>query len=94
GPAGGPASSGVAAFVLHSPALGAIEVRITLAPGGVRAGVITAPGEAAEAAGRALQQLQDRLAAATGRPAAVAVSPRPPGVPAPRPPEGRIDVAA
>jgi len=91
-PDGGPA--GVAAFVLHSPALGAIEVRITLAPGGVRAGVITAPGEAAEAAGRALQQLQDRLAAATGRPAAVAVSPRPPGVPAPRPPEGRIDVAA
>ena len=93
-PAGGRASSGVAAFVLHSPALGAIEVRITLAPGGVRAAVVTAPGEAAEAAERRLEQLQDRLAGATGRPVAVAVSARPPGVPAPRPPEGRVDVAA
>lgn len=93
-PSGRRAATGVAAFVLHSPALGAIEVRIALAPGGVRAGVVTAPGEAAEAAERGLDELQGRLAAATGRPAAVAVSPRPPGVPAPRPPEGRIDVAA
>ena len=87
-------SGGIAAFVLHSPALGAIEVRITLAPGGVRAGVVTAPGEATTAAERELGRLQERLATATGRPAAVAVSARPPGVPAPRPPEGRIDVAA
>ena len=88
------AAAGVAAFVLHSPALGAIEVRITLGPGGVRAGVVAGAGEAAARAEGALGELRDRLAAATGRPAAVAVSPRPAGVPAPRPPEGRVDVAA
>src|SRR5690349_9159771 len=87
-------AAGVAAFVLHSPELGAIEVRIALAPGGVRAGVVTAPGAAAARAQGALGELRDRLAAATGRPAAVAASARPAGVPAPRPPEGRVDVAA
>jgi hypothetical protein len=87
-------AAGVAAFVLHSPELGAIEVRIALAAGGVRAGVVTPPGAAAARAQDALGELRDRLAAATGRPAAVAVSARPAGMPAPRPPEGRVDVAA
>jgi hypothetical protein len=87
-------AAGVAAFVLHSPELGAIEVRIALAAGGVRAGVVTPPGAAAARAQDALGELRDRLAAATGRPAVVAVSARPAGIPAPRPPEGRVDVAA
>jgi hypothetical protein len=91
---GGPAAAGSAAFVLHSPTLGAIEVRIALAPGGVRAGVVTAPGEASARAEAGLAELRERLGAATGRPAAVAVTPRPPGARAPRPPQGRVDVAA
>jgi hypothetical protein len=90
----GGAAAGVAAFVLHSPTLGAVEVRITIAQGAVRAGVVTAPGEATEVAERSLDELRSALASATGRPAAVAVSPRPAGTSAPRPPEGRVDVAA
>jgi flagellar hook-length control protein FliK len=80
--------------VLHSPSLGPIEVRIALAPGGVQAGVVTAPGQATELAQAELPALADRLAAATGRPAAVAVSERPATTPAPRPPAGRVDVQA
>jgi hypothetical protein len=87
-------SGGVAAFVLHSPTLGPIEVRIALAPGGVQAGVVTSPGTATELAEAELPALADRLAAATGRPAAVAVSQRPATMPAPPPPAGRVDVQA
>jgi hypothetical protein len=87
-------SAGVAAFVLHSPSLGPIEVRIALAPGGVQAGVVTTPGRATELAQAELPALADRLAAATGRPAAVAVSERPATAPAPPPPAGRVDVQA
>jgi hypothetical protein len=87
-------AAGVAAFVLHSPTLGAIEVRIVLAPGGVRASVITAPGAATARAQEEIDQLREGLATAAGRPAAVDVMPRPAGTPAPRPPAGRIDVAA
>jgi hypothetical protein len=94
GPAGSRGSAGLAAFVLHSPVLGAIEVRITLAPGAVRAGVVPAPGEPAAAAEAAVGELREALASATGRPAAAAVTARAAGVPAPRPPEGRVDVAA
>lgn len=90
--AGRGGEAGVAAFVLHSPALGAIEVRIALAPGGVQAGVVTAPGQATELARADLAALADRLAAATGRPAAVAVTERPAATPPPPPPAGRVDV--
>jgi len=91
---GGRGPGGVAAFVLHSPALGAIEVRLTMAAGSVRAGVVTAPGEATDVAREALGELQEALARATGRPAAAAVSERPRSVPAPAPPVGRVDVQA
>lgn len=87
-------ASGVAAFVLHSPTLGAIEVRIALAPGGMQAGVVTSPGQATELARAELPGLADRLVAVTGRPAAVAVSERPATTPAPPPPAGRVDVQA
>jgi hypothetical protein len=87
-------AAGVAAFVLHSPALGPIEVHITLAPGGVRARVVTAPGDATARAQVGMDELREGLATATGRPAAVDVLPRPAGAPTPTPPTGRIDVAA
>jgi len=85
---------GEAAFCLHSPALGAIEVRLTMAGGSVRAGVVTTAGEATDLARGALQELTDGLARATGRPAAAAVSERPRSVPSPPPPVGRVDVQA
>jgi hypothetical protein len=95
GTAGGaPGGAGVAAFVLHSPALGPIEVRISMAPGGVRAGVVTAPGAASALAEAARDELAGRLSSATGRPAAVSVTPRPAGVAAPQPPSRRVDVQA
>ena len=46
-PSGDRGASGQAAFVLHSPEQGAIEVRLRLTAGGIRAGVVTAPGEIA-----------------------------------------------
>jgi hypothetical protein len=92
--AGRRGDAGVAAFVLHSPSLGPIEVRIALSPGGVQAGVVTSPGHATELAEAELPALADRLAAATGGPAAVAVSQRPATTPAPAPPAGRVDVQA
>jgi hypothetical protein len=92
GRAGGP--SGVAAFCLHSPSLGTIEVRMTMAGGSVRAGVVTSPGAATELADAALPQLIEGLARATGRPASAMVSERPATAPVPRPPAGRVDVQA
>jgi len=91
---GGRGSSGEAAFVLHSPDLGAIEVRLLLTPGGVRVGVVTAPGDVASIAESALPDLIERLGQATGRPAAAAVCPRPAGRRPPPPPIGRVDVQA
>jgi len=93
-PEGGRESSGEAAFVLHSPAHGAIEVRLRLTAGGIRAGVVTAPGQVAAMAERALPELVERLGAAAGRPAAAGVSERPPGRRPPPPPVGRVDVQA
>ena len=87
-------SSGEAAFVLHSPVHGAIEVRLRLTAGGIRAGVVTAPGEVAAMAERALPELVERLGAAAGRPATAGVSERPPGRRPPPPPVGRVDVQA
>jgi len=93
-PAGERESSGEAAFVLHSPEHGAIEVRLRLTAGGIRAGIVTAPGEVAALAESALPDLIDRLGSATGRPAAAGVSARPAGRRPPPPPVGRVDVQA
>jgi hypothetical protein len=90
----GRAMSGEAAFVLHSPQHGAIEVRLRLTGAGVRAAVVTAPGEVAAMAESALPDLVERLGAATGRPAAAGVSERPVGRRPPPPPVGRVDVQA
>jgi Flagellar hook-length control protein FliK len=91
---GGRGAAGEAAFVLHSPELGAIEVRLRMADGGVRVGVVTAPGEATALAEGALPDLVERLGQATGRPAVAGVSQRAIGRRPPAPPAGRIDVQA
>jgi hypothetical protein len=93
-PEGGGGSAGEAAFVLHDPVLGAIEVRLALAPGGVQASVKTPSGVLAERAADGLPDLISRLGTATGRPAAATSSVRPPGTPAPTPPQGAVDVHA
>jgi hypothetical protein len=91
---GGRSAAGEAAFVLHSPVLGAIEVRLRMADGAVRVGVVTAPGEATALAEGALPDLVERLGQATGRPAVAGVSERPIGRRPPAPPAGRVDVQA
>jgi flagellar hook-length control protein FliK len=94
-PSGGQRGAAVeAAFVLHSPELGAIEVRLRMADGGVRVGVVTAPGVATALAKGALPDLVERLGQATGRPAVAGVSERPIGRRPPAPPAGRVDVQA
>jgi hypothetical protein len=87
-------SSGEAAFVLHSPTMGAIEVRLRMAQGAITAGVVTSPGVATDVANAATGALIEALATATGRPASAAVLARPLGVPPPPPPTGRIDLHA
>jgi hypothetical protein len=89
GPARTPA--GEAGFVLHSPELGAIEVRLRMAAGAVRATVVTAAGDAARLAADALPDLVAGLERATGFPAAAAAAPRGPAAPAPPPPQGAFD---
>ena len=86
-----PASGGEAAFTLHCPTLGAIEVRLHVGPGGVRAGVVTPPGQASELAEAGLPALVAALERATGRPATAALSPRAASAPAPPPPSGAFD---
>lgn len=86
--------SAEAAFVLHSPALGAIEVRLRSSPAGVRAAVTTAPGRPAELARAGIDQLVSGLERATGKPAAATVGARPPGVAAPPTPAGMVDERA
>jgi hypothetical protein len=91
---GGGSDAGEAAFVLHDPALGAIEVRLRLAPGGVQAAVTTPSGAVADRAAGSLPDLITRLGTATGRPAAATATVRPPGAAAPAPPQGVVDVQA
>jgi hypothetical protein len=83
---GGEDTSGEAAFVLHLPTLGAVEVRLRLVPGAISAAVVTEPGEASVRAEAAAGDLVARLEQATGRPAAVDVAARAPGARRPRPP--------
>jgi hypothetical protein len=89
GPAAGSGSE--AAFTLHCPRLGAIEVSLRMTAGGVRAGVVTAPGELTARAQAALPDLVSALERATGRSAAAAVRERPGSDPAPQPPPGAFD---
>ncbi len=88
GSAGG---GGEAAFTLHCPEVGAIEVRLRMADGGVRAGVVAPAGRVADLAETALPDLVAALERATGRPAAAAVKRRPDSAPAPTPPGGAFD---
>jgi hypothetical protein len=82
---------GEAAFTLHCPRLGAIEVRLHVGPGGVRAGVVTPPGATSELAEAGLPDLVAALERATGRPATASVSARAASKPAPTPPSGAFD---
>jgi Flagellar hook-length control protein FliK len=93
GPGAGaePASGGKAAFTLHCPQLGAIEVRLHVGPGGVRAGVVTPPGQTSELAQSGLPELVAALERATGRPATAAVSARAVSTAGPTPPSGAVD---
>jgi hypothetical protein len=91
GDAGGGEGGGEAAFTLHCPDLGAIEVRLRIGAGGVRAGVVTPPGGLAQRAEAALPDLIAALERATGRPAAAAVLARTGSAPSPAPPGGAFD---
>lgn len=88
GPKGG---GGEAAFTLHCPHLGAVEVRLRMGAGGVRAGVVTPPGRLTERAEATLPELVTALQRATGLPAAASVAARPDSEPSPTPPAGAFD---
>jgi hypothetical protein len=90
----GDQGTGEAAFVLHSPTMGAIEVRLRMTQGAITAGVVTPPGAATTVADAASGELVEALAKAAGRPASAAVLARPADVPPPPPPAGRIDLHA
>jgi Flagellar hook-length control protein FliK len=90
GDGSGGGAAGEAGFVLHSPELGAIEVRLRMAEGAVRATVVTAPGEASRLAAEGLPHLVAALERATGKPAAAVAAPREQKA-APPPPEGAFD---
>jgi hypothetical protein len=85
------ATGGGAAFTLHCPQLGAIEMRLHVGPGGVRAGVVTPPGATSELAESGLSELVAALERATGLPATATVAPRAASAPAPTPPSGAFD---
>jgi hypothetical protein len=73
-------------LVIHSPVLGAVEVRVALLAGRLGVGVTTEPGPAFALAAAAQAELASRLEAVTGLPAAVGVGARvgkPPERPAP-----------
>jgi hypothetical protein len=88
---GAASGGGEAAFTLHCPELGAIEVRLRISAGGVRAGVVTPAGTLTDLAETALPELVAGLERATGRPAVAAVLARSGSDQAPVPPEGAFD---
>jgi|SRR4051812_13369397 hypothetical protein len=94
GERGEPDGSGEAAFVLHCPRAGAIEVRLLMVQGTITASVTAPAGEAHRAAEESLGELGAGLQAATGRPAGATVRARPVEERAPRAPAGRVDVQA
>lgn len=67
---------GAVTLRLDAPALGPIELRVALDPGGVRARVTLAPGTPLELGQAAAPALRDALARAAGRPAVVEIAPR------------------
>ena len=71
------AEAGEVAFVLHVPSAGAIEIRLALIGGAVRAAVTTPAGEIGDRALVARDDLIARLTRATGRPAVADVRIRP-----------------
>jgi hypothetical protein len=84
-------TGGEAAFTLHSPHLGAVEVRIWLDAAGVRAAVTTPPGLMSERAAATLPDLVAGLERATGRMGIASVQSRRGPKPGPTPPEGVYD---
>lgn len=82
---------GEAAFTLHCPEVGAIEVRLRIGATGVRAGVVTPAGRVTDLAETALPELVAALERATGRPAVAAVLARSGSDQAPVPPGGAFD---
>jgi hypothetical protein len=86
-----PGGGGEAAFTLHCPELGAIEVRLRIDAAGVRAGVVTPAGRVTDLAETALPELVAGLERATRRPAVAAVLARSDSDQAPVPPGGAFD---
>jgi hypothetical protein len=84
-------AGGEAAFTLHCPGLGAVEVRMQLDGGGIRAAVATPPGAMTERAAATLPDLVAGLERATGRPGIASVRARRGSEPQPTPPEGSYD---
>jgi hypothetical protein len=82
---------GEAAFTLHCPRHGAVEVRIRLDAGGVRAAVTTPPGSMTDRAAATLPDLVAGLERATGRTGIATVQSRRGSRPGPTPPEGAYD---
>lgn len=73
---GGDDERGAVTLRVDAPALGPVELRVALDPGGVRARVALAPGTPLELGRAAAPALRDALARAAGRPALVEVAPR------------------
>jgi hypothetical protein len=84
-------AGGEAVLTLHCPRHGAIEVRIRLDAGGVRAAVTTSPGPMSRRAAATLPDLVAGLERATGRTGIATVQARPGSRPGPTPPEGAFD---
>jgi hypothetical protein len=82
---------GEAVFTLHCPGLGAVEVRMRLDSGGIRAAVTTPPGAMTDRAAATLPDLVAGLERATGRPGIASVRARRGSEPRPAPPEGAYD---
>jgi hypothetical protein len=78
-------SGGEAAFTLHSPHLGTVEMRIRLDAAGGRAAVTTPPGPMSERAAATLPDLVAALERATGRTGIASVQPRRGSKPGPMP---------
>ncbi|ADB48463.1 hypothetical protein [Conexibacter woesei] len=76
GGAGSDEASGAVTLRLELPALGAVELRVALDAGGVRARAALAAGLPLELGGKRAAELRAALVRAAGRPAEVAVVPR------------------
>ena len=84
-------AGGHAVLTLHWPRHGAVEMRLRLDAGGVRAAVTTPPGPMSDRAAATLPDLVAGLERATGRPGIATVQARRGSRPGPTPPEGAYD---